>query len=381
VIEETDRAFCPFSGAVEAEHGGFSGVGYANTVNAVGAKLNWAINVPVPGRYSFVLRYANGGAATRPGIFAVNQQSTELSFSPSGGWTSWREEISSADLTAGAHLIGLAATLAEGLVNIDSIAVSGPGAVTAAMCPDQPPISVWLAGDSTVANGNTPCPVGWGKVFGSLFNDKVTVQNAAVGGRSVRTWLYEVSDQLAGDGECQITSNSDGSPLLQSRWTSMLAQMRPGDYLLIQFGINDGSTTCPRHVGGTAFKNEYIYMANEATKRGAHPVLLTPAPALKCSGSTAVSSRGFITETFAVGSQLNVPVIDLHKSATDLYNSLAFCPVAGGDVSAATGGAVGEFFCDDHTHFDTPGAGQIARVITQALRAQGIPLANYLKGE
>jgi len=381
LIEETDRAFCPFSGFVESEHGGFTGAGYANVVNAVGAKLTWALSVESAGRYRVAVRYANGGTAARPGVLALGQRSATLDFSVSGAWTSWREETLDLDLAAGTHLLTLTATVSEGLANIDSLALTGPGAITAGLCPDKPPITVWLAGDSTVANGNTPCPVGWGKVFGALFNDKVTVQNAAAGGRSVRTWLYDVYEQFGNDGECRIATNGDGSPQLQSRWTSMLGQMRSGDYLFIQFGINDGATTCPRHVGSNAFRNEYTYMVNEARKRGVNPVLLTPAPALRCSGSTAVASRGFLNETFAVGSQLNVPVIDLHKLGTDLYNRLGFCSVAGGDVSAGTTGPVGEFFCDDHTHFDTPGARQIARVIAEALRAQSVPLADYLLSE
>lgn len=51
---------------------------------------------------------------------------------------------------------------------------------------------------------------------------------------------------------------------------------------------------------------------------------MTPVAAIRCSGSTAVGNRGFVTETFAAG------------------------------------------------------AAQIARVVAQALRDQGIPLATYL---
>lgn len=381
MVEEGDRAVCAFNGAVESDHAGYTGTGYANVANAAGTTLTWAISVATPGRYSFAVRYANGATTARPAVISTAQLSGNFGFSPTTSWADWREEIIVFDLAAGSQIINLTANSADGLPNIDSLRVVGPGSISAGMCPDQPPLTVWLAGDSTVANGNTPCPVGWGKVFGSLFNDKVTVQNAAVGGRSVRTWLYDVLSQAGNDGECRITTNGDGSPVLQARWTSMLAQMRPGDYLFIQFGINDGSPTCPRHVGSNAFKNEYVYMANEAKKRGVQPILVTPAPALKCSGSSAVASRGFLTETFSVGSQLNIPVIDLHKLGTDLYNQLAFCPVAGGDVSASTTGPVGNFFCDDHTHFDTPGAQQIADIIAKALRAQAVPLADYLKAE
>lgn len=381
VIEEGDRAFCAFNGVVESDHAGFTGTGYANVANAAGATLTWAISVATPGRYSFFVRYANGATTARPAVISTGQLRSNFSFAPTAGWTDWREEIIAFDLTAGNQIIDLSANGVDGLANIDSLRIVGPASVAAGMCPQQPPLTIWLAGDSTVANGNTPCPVGWGKVFGSLFNNKVTVQNVAVGGRSVRTWLYDVLDRAGNDGECLITTNGDGSPVLQARWTSMLEQMRAGDYLFIQFGINDGSPTCPRHVGSNAFKNEYIYMVNEAKKRGVNPILITPAPALKCSGSSAVASRGFVTETFSVGNQLNIPVIDLHKLGTDLYNQLAFCPVAGGDVSASTTGPVGNFFCDDHTHFDTPGARKIAEVIGNALRIQAVPLADYLNAQ
>ena len=33
--------------------------------------------------------------------------------------------------------------------------------------------------------------------------------------------------------------------------------MKAGDYLFIQFGINDSSATCDRHVGVEAFKSSY----------------------------------------------------------------------------------------------------------------------------
>lgn len=366
---------------MESDHAGFAGAGYANVINAAGAKLTWAISVAASGSYSFTVRYANGSLAARPGVFEVAQQSIALNFQETGGWTEWLDETVTLELTVGTHIVSLSGTAAEGLANIDSLSVTGSSRAAPAMCPDLPPVTVWLAGDSTVANGNTPCPVGWGKTIGEYFNDKVTVRNAAVGGRSVRTWLYDVLSEAGSDGECRIRTNNDGSPVLQSRWVSMLEQMRPGDYLLIQFGINDGSRTCPRHVGSAAFVNEYIYMASEAIERGVHPILLTPSPAIRCSGSSAVATRGFLTETFAVGDRLNIPVIDLHKLGTDLYNQLAFCPVDGGGVSASTGGAVGEFFCDDHTHFDTPGARAIGGVIADALRAQTIPLADYLKAE
>jgi lysophospholipase L1-like esterase len=254
--------------------------------------------------------------------------------------------------------------------HIDAGAVSNVSAAAA-------PIKVWLAGDSTVANGSSSgaCPIGWGRDFDSLFNSDVTVVNSAQGGRSIQTWLYEsaVTSSKNSTGECVLSSST-----YHSRWQAMLnatSGMKAGDYLLIQFGINDGDPNCPRHVGSARYKQLLGVMAQAAKQRGAIPIFLTPVSAIKCSGNTAVATRGFLTETFDAGKANAVTVIDLHRLSIALYNSLKLCP-NNGDYSA---GKVGEFFCNDHTHFEASGARQIGQVVTKALRDQRIGLASYLK--
>lgn len=238
---------------------------------------------------------------------------------------------------------------------------------------------VWIAGDSTVANGSTPCPIGWGAKFQTLFDQNVTVVNSAVGGRSVRTWLYDVTTKMDSTGECVLTKDASGNPTVQDRWQAMLDGMKAGDYLFIQFGINDASATCDRHVGLAAFKESFAMMAKAAKARGTQPIFVTPASAIACSGSTAVGSRGgYVTATKEAGTQYDVPVIDLHQLTVDLYNSLKFCPVPGGDVSASTTGPVGDFFCDDHTHFSAIGAPQIAKLMATGIKKAGLGLAKDL---
>jgi lysophospholipase L1-like esterase len=184
-------------------------------------------------------------------------------------------------------------------------------------------------------------------------------------------------------GECNLTKDASGNPTLQARWQAMLnatTGMKAGDYLFIQFGINDSSATCDRHVGIEAFKASYLMMAKAATDRGAHPIFVTPLSMISCSGSTARGSRGdYVPATKEAGASAGVPVIDLHGLSVDLYNQHKFCPVPGGDVSATTTGPVGDFFCDDHTHLSSSGAVEIAGLLAGALRTQNIPLAAYLK--
>ena len=239
------------------------------------------------------------------------------------------------------------------------------------------PVTVWLAGDSTMANPSSGrCPVGWGSQFDALFNSDVTVKNQAVGGRSIQTWLYEgnVSGTKGSDGECRLTSTT-----YSSRWQAMLNSstgMKAGDYLFIQFGINDSSSTCPRHVGPARYRQLMTMMAQAALARGAHPVLLTPVAAITCSGGTATKNRGFVNETFAAGSATRAPVVDLQTLSVSLYNSLRFCPTNGDDGGS---GPLGTFFCNDHTQFDTYGAQRVAGLVAGDVRRQNLPLAAYLR--
>ncbi|MDQ7808861.1 hypothetical protein Q5425_34425 [Amycolatopsis sp. A133] len=237
------------------------------------------------------------------------------------------------------------------------------------------PVKVWLAGDSTMADPKSACPVGWGSRFDRLFTDDVTVVNKAVAGRSVQTWLYEsnVTGTKDSSGECVVNPKT-----YAQRWLDMLdpAQgMHAGDYLVVQFGINDGDPNCPRHVGRARYQSLLTTMAKAAQDRGAHPILLTPVAAITCNGSTAVGNRGFLTETSAAATATAAPLIDLHRLSYTLYNTLKLCP-NDGDY---TKGAVGAFFCNDHTHFEAAGADKIAGVVAKALRDQGISLASYLR--
>src|SRR4051812_16349277 len=100
-------------------------------------------------------------------------------------------------------------------------AASGTDAIAAAPTtkPSTRPLdkpALFLIGDSTVKNG-TKGQKGWGEVIGQYIDPaKAAVVNAAIGGRSSRTFLTE------------------------GRWDQVMAQLRPGDVVLIQFGHNDG---------------------------------------------------------------------------------------------------------------------------------------------
>lgn len=264
----------------------------------------------------------------------------------------------------------------------NDVVTSSDGAETVPLDDPSRPLTIWLAGDSTMANGNTPCPTGWGKHLGALFNEHTTVRNSAAGGRSVRTWMYNVTAEMGGDGECVLQRDGQGNPTLQPRWQEMLDNMKAGDALLIQFGINDGSPTCDRHVGLAAFKQTFGVLAAAAEERGVQPVFITPVSSIACNGNVPRGTRGeFVDATLEVGAELDVPVLDLHARSVERYAELGFCPVPGGAVNASTGGAVGEYFCDDHTHFSSSGATDMAAVVVELMKKANLPFVSHLKAQ
>jgi lysophospholipase L1-like esterase len=233
-----------------------------------------------------------------------------------------------------------------------------------------------MSGDSTMA-GDKCAGGGWGDQFGSLFKSNVTVQNKSVAGRSIQTWLYEKNVSSTMDSttkECPLTATT-----YSDNWNTMLAAntgMKAGDYLFVEFGINDGDGTCPRHVGSALFQTYLDTMAKAAKDRGAQAIFLTSTSYMLCTGSTVQPNRAFGPETKAAGTADSVPVIDMTVLTAALYTSLGLCPNSG-DYTSTTS-KVGLFFCNDHTHFEAAGALQIAKTAAQALKDQNIPLAAYL---
>jgi lysophospholipase L1-like esterase len=228
-----------------------------------------------------------------------------------------------------------------------------------------------MVGDSTMQNcSGSVGQCGWGALFQPYFGANATVSNQARGGRSISTWIWgdpNVSKTATdASGECQIIDNKTYS----TNWTTMLdpaAGMKAGDWVFIEFGINDAGGACNRHVGKALFQSDLIYLAKAIRDKGANPIFNTSTSSMTCVGGKVLANRAFGPETKAAGATANVPVIDLMQLSADLYNTLNFCVTPS------------PTFWDGGTHFKTEGATKIAGVVAQALKDQQIGLAAYLK--
>lgn len=116
---EAEQAVC--QGSIDSDHGGFSGNGFCNTTNAVGASVEWTVNAPAAGTYTLALRNANGTTTNRPMSVAVNGTvvAPAQAFAPTGAWTNWQTVPVTATLQAGANTVRISATTAAGGPNID----------------------------------------------------------------------------------------------------------------------------------------------------------------------------------------------------------------------------------------------------------------------
>jgi Chitobiase/beta-hexosaminidase C-terminal domain len=127
-LQENGAGFCDLDGTIDSDWAGFTGAGFANTLNATNSAIRWKVNAAVSGSYTLRWRYANGGTTNRPGNAVVNGSTavSGVAFNATGVWSAWTNSSTvTVTLAAGLNDISLVATTAGGLANIDSMTVSG----------------------------------------------------------------------------------------------------------------------------------------------------------------------------------------------------------------------------------------------------------------
>lgn len=112
-------------GTVDSDHTGFTGTGFVNTPNAVGAYVDIPVSVAEAGTKTLTFRYSNGTSAARPATITVNGTSRgTLNFPTTANWDTWTTVTTTAPLTAGTNTIRVTATTAGGDANLDALTIS-----------------------------------------------------------------------------------------------------------------------------------------------------------------------------------------------------------------------------------------------------------------
>ncbi len=248
-------------------------------------------------------------------------------------------------------LLGLAALLLS-LPCAHAQNTSGPPpAATPAKIPQ-----LFIVGDST-ANSSGQV-LGWGTPFAKYFDPaKILVLNRARAGRSSKTFI------------------------LEGLWDKVLAEMHPGDYVLIQFGHNDGSPLDDAKARGSLpglgeetkvvtppngqkqtvhtfgwYMRKYIA---DTQAKGAHPIVLTLTVRNIWPGNTGKVELGpgnYSLWSTQVAKAENVPLIDLTTLVAKDYEKM-------GPAKVKT------LFGPDTTHTNTAGAEINASFVVAGLKA------------
>lgn len=139
VFEESAVGFCNNSGVIDTKHTGYTGTGFIDSENAIGASITWSVTAASAKTYAAQIRFGNGGAGARRATVVVNDvQIKTLDFPTNSVWTQWQTASVDIPLKAGTNSIKLVAETADGLANIDNLKVTGNG-ITPAACPTTTP--------------------------------------------------------------------------------------------------------------------------------------------------------------------------------------------------------------------------------------------------
>lgn len=222
--------------------------------------------------------------------------------------------------------------------------------------------TVFIVGDSTARNGVN---LGWGDHFAHFFDtSRINVANRARAGRSSRTFLNE------------------------GAWDKVLAEMKPGDYVLFQMGHNDGGDLDGAKPRGTLKglgdetkdvtlldgHHEIVhtygwYLRRYIADTRAHqatPILLTLTVRNIWKDGRIERDMGYDSLLQQLAADQHVPLIDMGHVAADNFEAL-------GQEKTAL------LFPRDHTHTSSEGAELNAEAVVAALRIAHSPLVAYLK--
>ena len=132
---EAEKAQLGGAVSVASDHTGYTGSGFAAGFRSVGGSLTYQLDVPSAGTYQLRLRYANslggdGQDTTRTLSAAVDGgTASTLTLPTTANWDTWAFASQTLQLPAGNHTLVISRGQADsGNVNIDSLAVTTPGA-------------------------------------------------------------------------------------------------------------------------------------------------------------------------------------------------------------------------------------------------------------
>ena len=223
--------------------------------------------------------------------------------------------------------------------------------------PDHRVPTLFLTGNSTVVDQDEEPWASWGQMIPRFFDAEVCFAN------------------YAESGECADTFIRAG------RLKKALSQMKPGDYMFMEFGHNDQKQKGPGRGAYYSFATSLKTFIDEVRQRGGHPVLVTPTcrRAFK-DGKIQPTHADYPDAVHWVAEREQVPLIDLQEMTRVLFEALGEEGSKRAFVHYPTGTYPGQDKAlADNTHFNPYGAYQIARCVIEGMKQARLPFVDHLR--
>lgn len=218
--------------------------------------------------------------------------------------------------------------------------------------------TLYIAGDSTVVDQTKEPWAAWGQMMPVFFGPRLSIADEAESGETIRSFVSE------------------------RRLAKIMSTIKPGDYLMVQFGHNDQKPGKGYVPAETDFKTYLLQYIREARAHGATPILVTPMNRrdFDASGKIMQTLGEYPQAMRDVARQENVALIDLNALSKTLFDAMG----VQGTLHAFVHYPANTFpdqpeALADNTHFNAYGANELARTIVQSMRDQKLPLARYLR--
>ncbi len=238
--------------------------------------------------------------------------------------------------------------------------------------------TIYLASDSTVQTYESDYEpqTGWGETLALFFGGEVTERECADCDYS-QAQVYEAQNVIVENRA--IGGRSSKSFVEEGKLDDLLEDIKPGDYLFVQWGHNDATYSRPnRYVASSDFGDWLQYYIDGALQRGATPVLVTPVARYSYSTDSDGSLTSFHSDfeayrqvMLSMAAEQAIPLIDLTQRSIALCNSFGvegakslFLWVAAGEYpdGAYAGGA------SDSTHLQYYGAYKFAQCVAKGIQ-------------
>ncbi len=245
-----------------------------------------------------------------------------------------------------------------GKVYVSKVTITKAATKTAG---DKP--TIFIASDSTVQTYETAeAPkTGWGQTLYNFFGDFIEERKCTDCGYS-QSRTYETENVIIENRA--IGGRSSKSFIEEGKFDDLLEDVKPGDYVLVQWGHNDATAARPnRYVSPADFEYWMQYYVDGVTQRGATPVLVTPV-ARYSYVSNADGTVTFVGNFEKYGDVMrkmakeqNIPIVDLTASSVALCNEFGL------------EGAKALFMvhAGDTTHLQYYGAYKFAQCVAQGI--------------